>query len=84
MHRATKIKKYGKKISIEQLMARLPASHKMFTRIDHYSRNVNVTDKTQTYRLDRERQSMLVKPTIGIAAGSIKVGQIKPELRHLG
>ena len=82
---ATKIRKYGKEISIEQLPARLPASHKMLTRIDQLTKRKRAYQtKTQTYRLYRERQSMLVKPTISIAAVSIKVGRIKPELRHLG
>ena len=74
---ATKIRKYGKEISIEQLPARLPAFHKMLTRIDQLTKRKRIRQK-QTYRLDRERQNMLVKPTISI------VGRIKPELRHLG
>ena len=57
-------KKYGKEISIEQLPARLPASQKMFTKIDQLTKLSDINTDVPT---GQRTAQYVIEPTI--AAG---------------
>ena len=72
MHCATKIRKYGEKISIKQLPARLPASHKMFTKIDQLTKRIRQKHR----RTDWQRTAEYVSETYHSCG---KTGSIKKQ-----